>query len=115
MADTGFDFAFAIRVSYATRQSDGTVMLQHIAVERIERGIVDVRRDHAFAKIIEHDHTSHTTQPAKRFSCSSAQTRVLERNTNNRTDFRLCPNVGTNNRVRRYLPLSGSRTIGPEP
>ena len=42
-------------------------MLQHVAVQRIERGIVDVGREHAFAQIIEHHHASHSTQSAKRF------------------------------------------------
>ena len=32
-----------------------------------------------------------------------------------RTDLRLQPSVITNSRVRRYLRLSGSRTIGPVP
>jgi hypothetical protein len=41
--------------------------------------------------------------------------RALERKTSSRTDFRLQPSVMTNNRVRRYLPLNGSRTIGPVP
>ena len=31
----------------AARKSDGAIMLQQIALERIERGIVDVRREHA--------------------------------------------------------------------
>ena len=41
-------------------------MLQHVAVQRIERGIVDVGREHAFAQIIEHHHASHAAQSAKR-------------------------------------------------
>ena len=41
--------------------------------------------------------------------------RVLERHTSKRTDLRLLPRVNTNSRVRRYLPLCGSRTIGPDP
>jgi hypothetical protein len=48
-------------------------------------------------------------------SCSSAQMRELERKVSRRTDLRLQPSVITNSRVRRYLRLSGSRTIGPVP
>ena len=33
----------------------------------------------------------------------------------NRTDLRLQPSVSTKSRVRRYLPVFGSRTIGPSP
>ena len=40
-------------------------MLQHVAVQRIERGIVDVGSEHALAQIVEHDHASDATQPAK--------------------------------------------------
>jgi hypothetical protein len=55
--------------------------------------------------------------PSRRnaFSCSSAQMRELERMESKRTALRLHPSVNTNNRVRRYLPVCGSRTIGPVP
>jgi len=42
VADAGFDLAFSVRVSHPARQSDRAVMLQHVAVKRIERGIVNV-------------------------------------------------------------------------
>ena len=42
VADRGFDFALAIGVADATRQSDDPVVGQHVAVERIERGVVDL-------------------------------------------------------------------------
>lgn len=63
-------------------------MLQHIAIQRVHLGIVDVRRQHALAQIIQHHYASHTTQSAKRnaFSCNSAQTRRLERKTSSRTE-----------------------------
>ena len=51
----------------------------------------------------------------KAVSCNSAQICVLERNTSSRTAFRLWPSVITNSRVRRYLPVCGSRTMGPVP
>src|ERR1700691_4017188 len=66
MADSGFDLTFSVRISHAARQSDRAVMLQHVAVERIKRGIVNIGRGHAFAEIIQHHNTSHTTQSAKR-------------------------------------------------
>jgi len=43
------------------------------------------------------------------------QMRVLERKVSSRTDLRLQPRVMTKSRVRRYLPVSGSRTMGPVP
>src|SRR5271156_4882936 len=51
----------------------------------------------------------------KAHSCNSAQMRELERKVSRRTDLRLQPRVITNSRVRRYLRLSGSRTMGPGP
>jgi hypothetical protein len=42
-------------------------VLEQIAVQRIERGIVDIRREHAFAEIIEHYDARRPAQPAERF------------------------------------------------
>src|SRR5438093_9622777 len=55
MADGGFHLAFAVGITDATGQRDDAVVRQHVAVERIERGIVDVRREHALAEIVEDD------------------------------------------------------------
>ena len=49
----------------AAGQSDGAVVLQHVAVQGIERGIVDVGGEHALAKIVEHDHARDAAEPAK--------------------------------------------------
>src|SRR5207253_10906988 len=38
---------------------------ENIAVERVERGIVDVRSEHTLAQIVEHHDTSASTQPAE--------------------------------------------------
>ena len=67
MADAGLDFALSIRVLHTARQRDHAVMLQHVAIQRIERGIVDVGREHALAQIIQHHHARRAAQPAKRF------------------------------------------------
>ncbi len=61
-----FDFAFAVRILHAAGQSHNAVVFQHVAVQRIERGIVDVGREHALAQIIEHHHPSRAAQSAKR-------------------------------------------------
>jgi hypothetical protein len=42
VTDCGFHFAFAIGILNATGHGRGTVMLQHIAIEGIESGIVEV-------------------------------------------------------------------------
>ena len=49
----------------AAGQSDGAVVGEHVAVERIQRGIVDVGLEHAFAEIVEHDDASGAAEPAE--------------------------------------------------
>src|SRR3989441_6419938 len=55
MADGRLHLALAVGIADATGQRDDAVVRQHVAVERIERGVVDVRREHALAKIVEDD------------------------------------------------------------
>jgi hypothetical protein len=50
-----------------TRQSDGTVVCQHVAVQRVQRGIVDVGSEDTLAKIVEHHHARGAAEPAKGF------------------------------------------------
>jgi len=66
MADAGFHLPFAIGIADATRQGDRAVMRKHITIERIQSGVVDVRREHAFAQIVEHDDSDGAAQTAKR-------------------------------------------------
>ena len=65
MADAALDFSFPIRMPDPAGQRHSAIVPEHVAVERVERGIVDVGRENAFAQIIEDNHASDTTQPAK--------------------------------------------------
>src|ERR1035438_3779758 len=67
MADTALHLPLSVRVRHAAWEGDGAVMPQHIPVERIERGIVDVGCEHALAQVIEHDYAGHPGQPTKGF------------------------------------------------
>lgn len=89
MSNARFDLALSIWIGHSTRKCDRTTMLQHVTVERIQSGIVDIGSEHAFAQVVEYDHTRHAVSRRKAFSCSSAQIWELERNTSKRTDFRL--------------------------
>ena len=64
--DAGFDFPFAIGIADAARQRDDAVVREHVAIERIERGIVDVGREDAFAQIVEDDHADGAAESTKR-------------------------------------------------
>src|SRR5215471_12319613 len=55
MTDTGFDFSLAIGVFDSTGQSYNPIMGEHIAVERVESGVVDIGDEHTFFQIVEHD------------------------------------------------------------
>ena len=61
MTDAGFDLALTIGVLHAARQSYGAKVLQHVAIERVQFGVVDVRGEHALAKVIEDDNTRDAT------------------------------------------------------
>jgi hypothetical protein len=67
VADASFDFALAIWILNATRHGDRAVMREHVAIEGIESGIVNVGDEHTFAQIIENDDASGPTQSTKRF------------------------------------------------
>jgi hypothetical protein len=64
-------------------------MLEHIAIQGVERWIVDVGGEHALAQIIQHHHARAATQPTEGLLVRSAQICELDRNTSKRTDLRL--------------------------
>ena len=66
MADAGFDFPLAIGIADATRQRDDAVVREHVAIERIERRVVDIGREHALFEIVEDDDPGRAAEPTKR-------------------------------------------------
>src|SRR5262249_20666220 len=67
VSNSGFDLAFAVRVLYAAGQSNRAIVMEHVPIQRVERGIIHIGREHTLAQIIENDNTRRTAQPAKRF------------------------------------------------
>lgn len=65
MADAPCDLPLAIRIADATRQRRHAVVREQIAIERIERRVVDVGREHALAQIVEHQDAGRAAEDAK--------------------------------------------------
>ena len=55
MADARFDLALPIGIADATRQRDRPVVGEHVAIERIDRRVVDVGGEDALLQVVEHD------------------------------------------------------------
>jgi len=53
VSDTCFHFSFAIGIFNPARHGHDTVMCEHVPKKWIESGIVDVRNEDSFTKIIE--------------------------------------------------------------
>jgi len=65
VADPGLDLAFPLVIADATREADDAVVREHVAVERIERRLVDVRGEHALFEVIEDDGPRRPAQPTE--------------------------------------------------
>jgi hypothetical protein len=66
VADGRLDLALAIGVADAAGQRHRAVVGEHIAEERIQGRIVDVRREHAFLEVVEDDGGDGTAESAER-------------------------------------------------
>ena len=52
--DGRLHLAFSIWILDPAGQGDRTVMSEHVAIEGIEGGVVDVGNEYAFAEIVQH-------------------------------------------------------------
>src|SRR5262249_59808405 len=66
MSDAGFHFSFAIGIMNSARQCDHAVVRQYVLEQRIESGIVNVGREHAFFQVIQYDDARAAAEPTKR-------------------------------------------------
>jgi hypothetical protein len=54
-------------MAYAAGQRRRPIVREHIAVQGVDRGIVDVGFEHTLAQVIQNHQASHTTQASKGF------------------------------------------------
>ena len=66
VADARFDLALAIGIADAARQADHAVVREDVAIQRIQRRLVDIRRQHAFFEIVEDDRPRRAAETPKR-------------------------------------------------
>ncbi len=67
VSHAGLGLAFAIGIAHATRDRRDAVVREHVAIERVERGVVDVWLQHALAQVVEHDDAWRATKAAEGF------------------------------------------------
>src|SRR4051812_24222245 len=65
VTDTGFHLSFAVGIPDFAWHGRGAVMRQHVSVQWIESGIVEVRTQNTFAKIVQNDDAWDATQAAE--------------------------------------------------
>src|SRR5215469_6605831 len=52
--NSALDFTLSIRITHTARQSNGAVMSQYIAIQRVQRRVINIGREHSFAEVVEH-------------------------------------------------------------
>jgi|SRR5579862_4265624 len=115
VSDAALNFSFSIWILDPAQQSDTAIVSQHVAIEGIQSGIVDVGDKYAFLQIIEHHDAGTAAESAEGFLVQLSPDARAGAEREQTYRLALHPSVSTNNRVRRYLPLCGWRTIGPVP
>src|SRR6516165_263708 len=89
VSDARFHFSFAIRILDPARQGYRSVVGEHVAIEWVQGGVVDIGTSTPSLRLSRT--TTRVLPPSRRkaFSWSSAQMRELERKVRRRTDLRL--------------------------
>jgi len=108
--DPRLDFPLPIRIADPTRQRGDAVVREHVAVERIERGVIDVGREHAFAEIVEDDDPRRGAEAAEGGLVELGPGPRARVEGEEADALAAVAEVRRKRRVRRYLP---SRARGP--
>jgi hypothetical protein len=65
VSHAAFNFSFAVGVANTAGHGDDAIMCQHVLEQRVQRWIVDVRRENAFLQVIENNQTATAAQAAE--------------------------------------------------
>src|SRR5215472_3275291 len=95
VSDAAFNFPFSIWILGPARQGETAIVSQHVAIEGIQSGIVDVGDKYAFLQIIEHHDAGTAAESAEGFLVQLSPMRELEPKQSKRTALRLHPSVST--------------------
>ncbi|MBC8070997.1 MAG: hypothetical protein IAG13_21915 [Deltaproteobacteria bacterium] len=96
-------------------ECDDSVVAQHVVIERVDLRVEDVRLHQAFAQVVEHPNSRCATEAAEGLLVQLAPDSRTRIEGQQADALAAVPSVSSKRRVRLYLPLVGSRTIGPVP
>ena len=65
MADAGFHLAFPVRIPNPARHGDSAIMSEHIPIERIQSGIVNIGFEHTFFQVVGNHNSGRAAQSPK--------------------------------------------------
>ena len=107
--DRVLDRALAIGIPDAAGIGHHAVVREHRGVDRVQFRLVEVRADHAFLEVVEHDVCGQPPKARKASSCSCAQISWLDFHTTLRKLLPENLSVITNRYGRLYLPRAVQR------
>src|SRR6266567_3441571 len=63
MADAGLYLALPVRIPDTARHGDGAVVGQHVPIERIQSGVVNIGLEYSFFQVVGNHDSGRATQP----------------------------------------------------
>ena len=63
MADAGFHLAFPVRIPDTARHRNSAIVCEHIPIERVQSGIVNIGREYTFFKVVGNHDSGRAAHP----------------------------------------------------